>query len=128
MSITSDLIKKKEERNQLLEKSADKALLEDKRQVNLNMDLDAVQAALLYILDRFKLPANRIFAYYSTDDLVQRIMEPNNVMYRKTDDLASGFFQFLDASDSRFDVAGIGLGHGLYGDGCITADKNVTDM
>ena len=53
MSITSDLIKKKEERNQLLEKSADKALLEDKRQVNLNMDLDAVQAALLYILDRF---------------------------------------------------------------------------
>ena len=87
MSITSDLIKKKEERNQLLEKSADKALLEDKRQVNLNMDLDAVQAALLYILDRFKLPANRIFAYYSTDDLVQRIVEPNNVMYRKTDDL-----------------------------------------
>ncbi|MBP1530484.1 MAG: ATP-binding cassette domain-containing protein [Erysipelotrichaceae bacterium] len=70
-----------------MEKSADKALLEDKRQVNLNMDLDAVQAALLYILDRFKLSANRIFAYYSTDDLVQRIMEPNNVMYRKTDDL-----------------------------------------
>jgi hypothetical protein len=48
--------------------------------------------------------------------------------YRKTDDLASGFFQFPDASDSRFDVAGIGLGHGLYGDWCITADKNVTDM
>ena len=87
MSISSELIRKKEEQNRLLEEEADEALLKDKQLTSLKTDLDAVQDALLYILDRFKLSSNRIFSYYSIDDLVQRTMEPNNVMYRKSEDL-----------------------------------------
>ena len=62
MSISSELIQKKEKINQELEKNADTALLEDKqiRKLNTNL-LDNVQNALLFILDRFNIETSRVY-------------------------------------------------------------------
>ena len=85
MSISSELIQKKEKINQELEKNADIALLEDKqiRKLNTNL-LDNVQNALLFILDRFNIETSRVYTSYSVEDLVVQLMEPADVMYRKS--------------------------------------------
>ena len=85
MSITSELIRKKEDINQVLETNADTSLIEDKQVQKLNTNvLDNVQNALLFILDRFKIDSSRIYTAYSIDDLVIQLMEPADVMYRKS--------------------------------------------
>ncbi|MBO7677487.1 MAG: hypothetical protein J6S49_08240, partial [Erysipelotrichaceae bacterium] len=88
MSINSELIKRKENINQTLEKYADEALMEDKQLKSLDKGLDDVQNALLYILDCFHITSFRVYGLYSVDDLVVRLMETAGVMYRKAEDLA----------------------------------------
>ena len=87
MSINSELIRRKEELNNKLEQYADDALLQDKKTKILSKDMDTIQSALLYILHKFQLPASRVYAFYSIDDLLERIMGSVGVMYRHSDDL-----------------------------------------
>ena len=87
MSINSELIKRKEEINQALEKYADEALLKDVKVRNLEKGLDDVQSALIYILNCFNISSSKIYGFYSIEDLVTRHMEAAGVMYRKAEDL-----------------------------------------
>ncbi len=121
MSIDSELIRRKEYINQSLEKNADYALLNDKqvRKLNTNV-LDNVQNALLYILDRFNINSSRIFTAYSIEDLVESLMGPADVMYRKSSDIVkeisekTEYILCFDKNDKPFVLLPTKIGYRWY--------------
>ncbi|MNH35878.1 hypothetical protein D3C79_966150 [compost metagenome] len=49
-----------------------------------------------------------------------------HVRYRDTNNIDAGINQAVDLRHSGGDVIGVGVGHALYGDGGIAADRNIT--
>ena len=83
MGIYSDVIRKKEENNRMLEAYADEALLKDESVRRIEREVDDVQSALLYILDRFKITVTRTYGHRSTEDLLEATLDPLGMMYYK---------------------------------------------
>ena len=120
MSINSELIKRKENIDQTLEKYADEALLKDKQIRSMGKSLDDVQSALLYILERFNITASRVYGFYEVDDIVVRLMETYGVMYRKSDDLPyetrekTQYILCFDKEDKPYVIRPANLGYRWY--------------
>ena len=87
MGIYSDVIRKKEENNRILEAYADEALLKDASIRRLEREVDDVQSALFYILEKFNLSVSRTYGYRSTEDLLEAVLDPLGMMYYKSDDI-----------------------------------------
>ncbi|MNP02481.1 hypothetical protein D3C76_943350 [compost metagenome] len=47
-----------------------------------------------------------------------------HVRHRDADDIDAGIHQAVDLRNGRGNIVGIGVGHALYGDRCITADRH----
>ena len=82
MGIYSEVIRKKEENNTKLERYADEALLKDEKVNMMESDLDDVQNALTYILNKFHVNVPRQFGARTVDDLLESVLDPMDMMYR----------------------------------------------
>ena len=81
MGIYTELIRKKEENNKLLEQFADDALLKDEHIRKLESEVDDVQGALLYLLDKFRLYPARQYGLRSVEALLESTLDPLGLMY-----------------------------------------------
>lgn len=81
MGIYSELIRQKEENNIKLEQYADEALMKDRKMRRLESDIDDVQSALIYILDRFGITVSRQYGHHSVESLLESILDPMDMMY-----------------------------------------------
>ena len=81
MGIYSELIREKEENNIKLEQYADEALMKDRKMRRLESDIDDVQSALIYLLDRFGITVSRQYGHHSVESLLESILDPMDMMY-----------------------------------------------
>lgn len=81
MGIYTELIREKEENNIKLEQYADEALLKDRKMRRLESDIDDVQSALIYLLDKFGISVSRQYGHHSTESLLESILDPLDMMY-----------------------------------------------
>ena len=88
MGIYSDLIRKKEENNKLMEQYADEALFHDQHIRRMESDIDDMQSALIFILDKFHIPAVRRYGYHSVDAVMESMLDPHGIMYRYAESVA----------------------------------------
>ena len=82
MGIYSDLIRKKEENNRLLEKYAEEALFNDTHIRRMENEADDMQSALLYILEKFRIPTVRGYGFRSAEAVLESTLSPLGIMYR----------------------------------------------
>ena len=82
MGIYSDLIRKKEENNKLMEQYADEALFNDQHIRRMEGEIDDMQSAVLFILDKFKISASRQYGYHSVEAVLESMLDPYGIMYR----------------------------------------------
>lgn len=87
MGIYSKVIRQKEENNHILESFADEALLNDESVRRVEGEVDDVQSALLFILNRFGVSASRIYGYMFTEDLLEAMLDPYGMMYYKAENV-----------------------------------------
>lgn len=88
MGIYSDLIRKKEENNRLMEQYADEALFHDRHIRRMESDIDDMQSALIFILEKFHIPAVRRYGYHSVDAVMESMLDPHGIMYRYAESAA----------------------------------------
>ena len=88
MGIYSDLIRKKEENNKLMEQYADEALFHDRHIRRMESDIDDMQSALIFILEKFHIPAVRRYGYHSVDAVMESMLDPHGIMYRYAESAA----------------------------------------
>jgi len=82
MGIYNDLIHRKEENNRLLEEYAEEALFHDTRIRRLENEVDDAVSALLYILDKYRLPISRPYGLRSIEAALESVLDPCGIMYR----------------------------------------------
>ncbi len=82
MGIYSDLIRRKEENNRILEEYADDALFNDTHIRSMEGEVDDTQSALIYILEKFQLPAERRYGFRSVEAAIESMLDPHGIMYR----------------------------------------------
>jgi len=88
MGIYSDLIRKKEENNKLMEQYADEALFHDQHIRRMESDIDDMQSALIFILEKFRIPAVRRYGYHSVEAVMESMLDPYGIMYRYAESAA----------------------------------------
>ena len=82
MGLYTEYIRKKEENNNRLEQYADEALLKDEKMRRMESEMDDVQTALIYILDKFKITITRQVSFRTVDSLLEATLDPLDMMYR----------------------------------------------
>lgn len=82
MGIYSELIRKKEENNTVMEQYAKEALLQDTTLARMENEIDDMQSAVLYFLDRFHIPAHRQFGFRSVEAVLESMLDAQGIMYR----------------------------------------------
>lgn len=87
MAIYDEIIKEREENNQKLEQNADQLLLKEKDQIRIESDIDDAQTAVLYILDRLGMTAERLYGFHSITSLLNTLLDPLGVMFEYTEKL-----------------------------------------
>ena len=75
MGIYSELIRKKDENNTVMEQYAKQALLQDTTLARMENEIDDMQSAVLYFLDRFHIPAHRQFGFRSVEAVLESMLE-----------------------------------------------------
>ncbi len=85
MGLYTEVIREKEEQNKAYEAYADEALMNDRRMRKLEKDTDDAQSALLYILGKFGVTVPRIYGAYGLEDLLESVLDPMGMMYRRSD-------------------------------------------
>ena len=88
MGIYSDLIRKKEENNKLLEEYAEDALFHDTHLRRIENEVDDTQSAVIYILEKFKLPSDRQYGFRSAEAVLESMLDPHGIMYRHAESAA----------------------------------------
>ena len=81
MGIYSDVIRKRDENNRLLEHSADRSLLEDMNIYRLEDAVEDAQTAALYILEKLGLSVDRQYGCKDIDTMIEALLDPLGVMY-----------------------------------------------
>ena len=88
MGIYSDLIRKKEENNRLMEQYADDALFHDRHIRRMENDIDDMQSALIFILEKFRIPVTRRYGFRSVEAVLESMLDPYGIMYRYAESAA----------------------------------------
>ena len=88
MGIYTELIRKKEENNILMEKYADEALLKDESVRKIENEMDDVQSALAYLLNKFHLSVTRQYGLRSVEALLEAVLDPLGLMYHYAESAA----------------------------------------
>ena len=81
MGIYTESIRKKEENNINLEKYADDSLIHDKKMQRIESEIDDVQTALFYILEKFNVTIPRQFGHRNVGSLLDCTLDPLGMMY-----------------------------------------------
>lgn len=82
-----EIIQSREQNNIRLEADADQALLRDKRGIRLESPIEDAQTAVLFILERFGLSANRLYGFSSLSMLLNTMLDPLGMMYDYAEDV-----------------------------------------
>ena len=88
MAIYDELIKEREKNNIRLEQSADHSLLTDESVIRIENDIDDVQSALLYILEKFGISADRLYGFNSISNLFDTMLDPLGIMFEYSENLS----------------------------------------
>ncbi len=88
MGLYTENIVKREENNKMLELYADDSLIKDHSMLRVEEDIEDVQSALLYMLERFGLRVTRVPAQPSIESLMETILDPLGMMYEEKDSVA----------------------------------------
>lgn len=86
MGLYGEIIKQREENNVRLEQDADQSLLQDRRVMLLENELDDAQSAVLHILDYFGVTAERLYGLHSIPSLLDTMLDPLGMMYDYAED------------------------------------------
>lgn len=87
MRLYGEIINKREDNNKRLEYDADQSLLLDRQTLRIENEVDDAQTAVLYILERFGVPAERIYGIHSIPALLNTILDPHGMMYDYAEDV-----------------------------------------
>ena len=87
MGLYTDTIVKKEQNNINIEKFADESLKLDKQMVRIENDMDDVQSAILFILDKFGIAVPRQFGHRHIGTLIDSMLDPLGMMYDYSDNV-----------------------------------------
>lgn len=87
MRLYGEIINKREDNNKRLEYDADQSLLLDRQTLRIENEVDDAQTAALYILERFGVPAERIYGIHSIPALLDTILDPHGMMYDYAEDV-----------------------------------------
>lgn len=88
MGLYTDNIVKREENNIKLEKYADDALILNRKMLRLEENIEDVQTALIYILERFGVSVARIPRQQTVETLMETMLDPLGMMYEERDSVA----------------------------------------
>lgn len=89
MGLYSELIKAREDNNNLLRQSADDSLIRDQQSIRIETETDDAQSAVLYILECFGMTADRLYGFHSVPALLDTMLDPLGVMFEYSDNLVS---------------------------------------
>ncbi len=81
MGLYTETIIKKEQNNKNIEKFADESLLQDKQMVRFENEMDDVQSAVLYIMEKFGKTIPRQFGHRQIGTLLDSMLDPLGMMY-----------------------------------------------
>ena len=87
MAFYDDIIKEREDNNLRLEQSADQSLLLDRNLIRIENSADDAQTAVLYIIERFGLTAERLFGLSSISAMLDTLLDPLGIMFEYSEDL-----------------------------------------
>ncbi len=87
MAFYEDVIKQREDNDLRLEESADQSLLRDQSLIRIETDTDDAQTALLYIVERLGLTADRVYGFTSVPAMMNTLLDPLGVMFEYSEDL-----------------------------------------
>lgn len=85
MGLYSESIRKKEEFNNKLEMYADESIINDKAMIHIENDLDDVQSAVLYILNKFGITVKRQFGHFNVSSMLDSMLDPLGMMFDYTE-------------------------------------------
>ena len=83
MGLYTENIVKREENNIKLEQYADDALIQNHKMLRLEENIEDVQSALIYILERFGVSVSRITGQQTTESLLETMLDPLGMMYEE---------------------------------------------
>lgn len=81
MGIYSEVIKNKEENNIRLEKYADESLIQDKKMIRIEDEIDDAQTAVKYIFGKFGIHLKRIYGLPDIPSMLETLLDPLGMMY-----------------------------------------------
>ena len=81
MGIYSDVIRKRDENNRLLEEYADRSLWKNGDALRPEDAVSDAQSVVLYILDKFGLAANRQHGMVDVETMIETLLDPLDIMY-----------------------------------------------
>lgn len=85
----NQIINNREENNRKLEQNADEMMRKDQNTIRIETDTDDAQSAVLYIIERFGMTAERLYGFSSIPMLLNTLLDPLGVMFEYTEDLFS---------------------------------------
>ena len=74
MGIYTDVIQKKEENLAALEHYADESLMLNKQMYSIEDEVEDAQTAVLYILDKFGIKANRVYGQVKVSSMIETLL------------------------------------------------------
>ena len=87
MALTEDIIRQKEINNQRLEQNADQSLMNDRNLIRIENDIDDAQSAVLYMIERFGLTAQRMYGFHSISAMLDTMLSPLGIMFESINNL-----------------------------------------
>ena len=81
MGIYSEVIRKRDENNRLLEDYADRSLWKNGDALRPEDAVSDAQSVVLYILDKFGLAANRQHGMVDVETMIETLLDPLDIMY-----------------------------------------------
>ena len=87
MTLSDDIIRKRESNNQRLEQNADRSLINDQNLIRIENDIDDAQSAVLYIIERFGLTADRMYGFRSISVMLDTLLSPLGIMFEYRENL-----------------------------------------
>ena len=87
MGLYSEVIRKREENNNRLERSADDSLRDDTELIRIEAETDDAQTAVLYILNKFGITPDRLYGLNSITELLNTLLDPLGIMFEYSENL-----------------------------------------
>ena len=85
MGIYSEVIRKRDENNRLLEDYADRSLWKNGSAIRPEDEVSDAQSVVLFILDKFGLAVNRQHGLADVETMIETLLDPLDIMYNYMD-------------------------------------------